>query len=123
MAMGAWIAEAGNALVYIATVIGAIIAIYRAVVKPIKKFMADIKDSLVSIRDDIKDIQDEIGDVVCDRLHQARDYHIGKRWCARDKKQRLLDMYRRYKSKGRNHMTDRFADELLELPDEPPGVA
>ena len=86
-----------------------LIVLYKWLIKPQREMMALIKK------------QDEaIGDILCDRLQQAHDYYVNKAgWCSASDKQRLIEMHKRYRGQGRNHLADHNEQDILSLPENP----
>ena len=69
----------------------------------------------------IRDTQSTTDMLMGDRLSQAHDYWMHKRYCPPQDRRRLIDMHKVYAGRGLNHLTDSYERDLLELPDEPPG--
>lgn len=62
---------------------------------------------------------DDVGDLQCDRLSQAHDHYVSKGVCPTEKKMLLCDMYTSYHAKGRNHLSEHYEKDIMELPDSP----
>lgn len=103
----------------IAASISAIIALAILAWKTIKrlldrrgKFQKEVLAKLDAIGDDVADLQ-------CDRLNQAHDYYMDRGYCPTERKAVLCNMYKSYHAKGRNHLSEHYQEELLDLPDRP----
>ena len=88
----------------ISTIIAAVVAVYKA--------LRRIEKMLTGVMDDIADLQYE-------RLAQAHDFYMDRGWCPASKKKQLCIIYQSYKSKGRNHLTEHYEENILSLPEEP----
>jgi hypothetical protein len=77
-------------IIEIATSVG---VIYKWIISPLKK-----------IGDLVKSQEEDIADILCDRLQQAHDFYCYEQgWCTAADKERLIEMYKKYRDKGRNH--------------------
>lgn len=65
-------------------------------------------------------INEDIGSLQYERLAQAHDFYVGRGWCPTSKKEQLCVMYRSYRARGRNHLSDTYEAALLALPEKPP---
>lgn len=81
-----------------------------------KKFRKEVLDSL-------KEIKDDIGDLQYQSLAQAHDLYTSQNWCPASTKQQLVTMHESYKRKGRNHLSEHYEEEILDLPEHPPTPA
>lgn len=127
-----------NEIGKIAGSISAIIALLLMVfIKPIKKvygkhkqdktrkqkeqdaFRAELKASLNRINETLHALSDDIGDLQYERLSQAQDFYISRGWCPGSKKEMLCKMHSSYRAKGRNHLSEHYEEEILQLPDHP----
>lgn len=96
-----WVRGAGDTVVWVAGVGGALLVVYRWMAKPLKS-LTKCTEMLMG-----------------DRLAQAFAHWTGKGYCPRQDKERLSDMYEEYKSRGLNHLKQQDMQTLLCLPDEP----
>lgn len=64
-------------------------------------------------------IVDDVADLQYERLSQAHDFYTSQGWCPTSKKTQLCNMYQSYTGKGRNHLSARYEQEILGLPDKP----
>lgn len=64
-------------------------------------------------------IVDDVADLQYERLSQAHDFYTSQGWCPTSKKTQLCNMYQSYTSKGRNHLSQRYEEDILGLPDKP----
>lgn len=62
---------------------------------------------------------DDMGDMQYERLAQAHDFYTGQGWCPSTTKQQLCQMHKSYKAKGRNHLSETYEKEILELKEHP----
>ena len=111
----------------IATAVSAVLGLIVALVaRPAKKRKEEAQKKLseeVKFRKEVLEklnaINDDIGDLQYERLSQSHDFYVGRGWCPTSKKQQLCLMYKSYTDKGRNHLSKRYEEELLALPDSP----
>lgn len=96
----------------------------RAMDEQERKEAADFRDEIrKSISEMIKSLHavtDDIGDLQYERLSQAQDFYTSRGWCTGAKKEMLCKMHASYRAKGRNHLSEHYEQEILELPDKPP---
>ena len=78
-----------------------------------RKFREQVLESLNEIKDDIGDLQYQ-------SLAQAHDLYTSQGWCPASTKQQLVTMHVSYTNKGRNHLSEHYEDEILNLPEHPP---
>lgn len=72
------------------------------------------------VLDSLKEIKDDIGDLQYQSLAQAHDLYTSQNWCPASTKQQLVTMHESYKKKGRNHLSEYYEEEILDLPEHPP---
>lgn len=80
--------------------------------KEMREAMARIDKTLVTLTDDIGDLQYE-------RLSQAQEFYTTQGWCPGSKKEMLCQMHKSYRGKGRNHLSEHYEEEILDLPSKP----
>ena len=80
--------------------------------KEMREAMARINNTLVTLTDDIGDLQYE-------RLSQAQEFYTQQGWCPGSKKEMLCQMHKSYRGKGRNHLSQHYEEEILDLPSKP----
>ena len=95
----------------VAAAITAIIALAAMIARFIR-WIKMVVSKLDAIIDDIADLQYE-------RLSQAHDFYMDRGWCPTSKKMQLCNMYKSYTAKGRNHLSARYENDILELADSP----
>ena len=101
-------------IIEIGTSIG---VIYKWIISPLKK----LNEKVDQQNKKIDSQEEDIADVLCDRLQQAHDYYCNvQKWCSAVEKERIVGMYTRYRSKGRNHLADHNEQDILDLPEHPP---
>lgn len=122
-----WITQFGEYAKWIAGVGGALIVIWMWFAKPLKEnkkelkvFTGEMKGQMMDLRDSMQTVQGTTDFLVGDRLAQAHDYWMRKRYCPAKDKERLTDMYDIYHARGLNTLTTKYAADLMALPDEPP---
>ena len=71
----------------------------------------------------LNEIKDDIGDLQYQSLAQAHDLYTSRQWCPASTKQQLVTMHESYKKKGRNHLSEHYEEEILNLPEHPPTQA
>lgn len=86
-----------------------------------KEFQSTMLTKLDSISGELSSIAEDVGDLQCDRLNQAHDYYMEKGYCPTERKQVLCNMYKSYHGKGRNHLSNHYEEDIMELPDRPKG--
>jgi len=74
---------------------------------------------LDSIDSNISALIDDMGDMQYVSLAQAHDFYTGQGWCPSSTKQQLCQMHKSYSAKGRNHLGDRYEEEILALREHP----
>ena len=75
------------------------------------------------VLDSLNEIKDDIGDLQYQSLAQAHDLYMSQRWCPASTKQQLVTMHESYEKKGRNHLSEHYEEEILDLPEHPPAQA
>lgn len=106
--------------------ISAIVALALVLINPIKKRLARRKadkqeaaDFRRAVLEKLDGITDDIADLQYERLSQAHDFYTSQGWCPTSKKAQLCNMYKSYSSKGRNHLSKHYENDILELADRP----
>ena len=111
----------------VAKALSAIIALLTLVLfKPVKDFVdkynrefREQKKFREFVTVELRSISDDIGDLQYQSLAQAHDMRIQQEWCSSSDKAMLVQMHKSYKAKGRNHLSDKYEEEILELPERP----
>ena len=80
-----------------------------------KAFRKELKETLAKLCA----LSDDIGDLQYERLSQAYDFYTTRGWCTSSKKLMLCKMHKSYRAKNRNHLSEHFEQEILDLPDKP----
>ena len=117
-----WLINAGAIAGALATIIGLAISINKLVKSAAKRRMEAEnrhKELLSEIGKLAKRLDSDIGDLQYERLSQAHDFYTDRGWCPGSKKQQLCVMYKSYRAKGRNHLSEHYEAEILALPDKP----
>lgn len=119
-----WVTEG---LKWIVGLGGSIAAIYGWVIRPVKKLQADqnaittaLSKEIKEVREAVGTMQEDVADILGDRLAQAHRHFTRQGWCSGAEKQYFVDMHKRYAAKGHNHLSAKYEEELLELPEHPP---
>ena len=84
-----------------------------------KAYRAAFKDTLAEMNAKLCSLSDDIGDLQYERLSQAYDFYTTRGWCTSSKKLMLCKMHKSYRAKNRNHLSEHFEQEILDLPDKP----
>lgn len=84
-----------------------------------KAYRAELKDTLAGMNAKLCALSDDIGDLQYERLSQAYDFYTTRGWCTSSKKLMLCKMHKSYRAKNRNHLSEHFEQEILDLPDKP----
>lgn len=84
-----------------------------------KAFRKELKETLAGLNAKLCALSDDIGDLQYERLSQAYDFYTTRGWCASSKKLMLCKMHKSYRAKNRNHLSEHFEQEILDLPDKP----
>lgn len=66
-------------------------------------------------------LDEDVGDLLWERLQRGHDEAMARGWCSPQQKQLLTALHRRYTARGRNHLAQRYEQQLLSLPDRPGG--
>lgn len=82
-------------------------------------YRAELKDTLAGMNAKLRSLSDDIGDLQYERLSQAYDFYTTRGWCTSSKKLMLCKMHKSYRAKNRNHLSEHFEQEILDLPDKP----
>ena len=118
-----WINNAGALAGSISTIIALIAAL---LFKPLKRMRAARRqdhDAAAEFRRTVlaklDAINDDVADLQYERLSQAYDFYTTRGWCTSSKKLMLCKMHKSYRAKNRNHLSEHFEQEILDLPDKP----
>ena len=84
-----------------------------------KAFRKELKETLAELNAKLCSLSDDIGDLQYERLSQAYDFYTTRGWCTSSKKLMLCKMHKSYRAKNRNHLSEHFEQEILDLPDKP----
>lgn len=84
-----------------------------------KAFRKELKETLAELNAKLCTLSDDIGDLQYERLSQAYDFYTTRGWCTSSKKMLLCKMHKSYRAKNRNHLSEHFEQEILDLPDKP----
>ena len=84
-----------------------------------KAFRKAVFARLDSIDNNISALVDDMGDIQYESLAQAHEFYTGQGWCPSSTKQQLCQMHKSYSAKGRNHLSDRYEEEILALREQP----
>lgn len=118
----------------IAKAVSAILALLAVILwRPIKaaykrhkdeqKAEAEFRQMMIarldSIDSNISALIDDMGDMQYESLAQAHEFYTGQGWCPSSTKQQLCQMHKSYSAKGRNHLSDRYEEEILALREQP----
>lgn len=87
--------------------------------KALATFQQKTLESLDGINATLKGLIDDIADLQYERLSQAHEYYTGLGWCTGAKKQMLCQMHDSYRRKGRNHLSEKYEEDILQLADRP----
>lgn len=87
--------------------------------KPIKVKLAKRGEFQQTVLSKLDSIAGDVADLQCDRLNQAHDYYMERGYCPTERKAVLCNMYKSYHGKGRNHLSEHYQEDLLDLPDRP----
>lgn len=82
-------------------------------------FRKEIRDTLSNINSTLVLLTDDIGDLQYERLSQAQEFYTAQGWCPGSKKEMLCQMHKSYRSKGRNHLSEHYEEEILSLKSKP----
>lgn len=106
--------------------VSAILGLGALLFKPVRKrmqarkaFREGLSTSLKQINRALEGLSDDIADLQYERLSQAQDFYISRGWCPGAKKEMLCKMHASYRAKGRNHLSEHYEEEILQLPDKP----
>lgn len=100
--------------------ISAVIALLALVLwKPLKGTVRRRREFRRAIMEKLDRIIDDVADLQYERLSQAHDFYTARGWCPTSKKDQLCRMYKSYTSKGRNHLSAHYEQDILSLPETP----
>lgn len=102
-------------------------AIYGWVAKPVKDWLKRLDTRLDKLErmDEEQNgkldmLDKDTADLLCSQLSREHDTMLRRGWCTTHDKERIGVIYKRYKSRGRNHISERLMDDILQLPSNPP---
>lgn len=101
---------------YVMTISAALGAMYGWIAKPIKGIRAENAAQSAMLRG----LDEDTADLLCSQLIREHDYYLQKGWCSASDKQRLDNVYTRYKKRGRNHIADTYINDIAALPEHAP---
>ena len=82
-------------------------------------FRKEMRDAMARIDKTLVTLTDDIGDLQYERLSQAQEFYTQQGWCPGSKKEMLCQMHKSYRGKGRNHLSEHYEEEILNLPSKP----
>lgn len=82
-------------------------------------FRAEVREGLGKINATLTTLTDDIADLQYERLSQAQEFYTAQGWCPGSKKEMLCQMHKSYRAKGRNHLSERYEEEILRLDSRP----
>ena len=82
-------------------------------------FRKEMRDAMARIDKTLVTLTDDIGDLQYERLSQAQEFYTAQGWCPGSKKEMLCQMHKSYRAKGRNHLSEHYEEEILDLPSKP----
>lgn len=100
--------------------ISAVLALLALVLwRPLKAARKRRMEYRKAIIEKLDRIIDDVADLQYERLSQAHDFYTTRGWCPTSKKDQLCRMYKSYTSKGRNHLSAHYEQDILSLPETP----
>lgn len=97
---------------YVVTIVSGFSLLIGIMIKPIKNILKELKEQT----ERLKAIDADLADVLCSQLTREHDAMMQQGFCPSADKARISGIYARYKLRGRNHLADRFIDDVLDLP-------
>ena len=67
-------------------------------------------------------LTDDVGDLQYERLSQAHEYYTARGWCTTSKKLLFCKMHKSYTGKKRNHLSEHYEEDMLNLPESPDDI-
>lgn len=67
-------------------------------------------------------LTDDVGDLQYERLSQAHEYYTTRGWCTTSKKLLFCKMHKSYTGKKRNHLSEHYEEDMLNLPESPDDI-
>lgn len=83
-------------------------------------FRREVREALLKIDKTLVTLTDDIGDLQYERLSQAHEFYTAQGWCPGSKKEMLCQMHKSYRAKKRNHLSEHYEEDMLNLPSKPP---
>lgn len=83
----------------------------------LQKQNTEQSQSINELKDSIKTVDADTGDILCSQLTREHDYYMERGYCPSADKRRVSSIYQSYKERGRNHLAERFFDDVLSLPE------
>lgn len=114
---------AGNAAKAISAILALIALVLirpiRAAYKQHKQNREEEKAFRKEVLAELKEIRSDMGDLQYESLAQAHDFYTTQGWCPSATKEQLINMHKSYVSKGRNHLSVHYEQEIINLPEHP----
>lgn len=108
---------------FIGIVATVIPAIHKWTLKPLNEIRTSIKEldkKMHSMNEKLSSLDEDTADIIGNRLQESHDFYCyQQKWCTSTEKQRLEDMVHKYHRKGRNHLSDRYLEDIIALPEHP----
>ena len=79
-----------------------------------------LRGEFKSMRKEMVTMQDDIADVLGNELENGHHKFMTQGWCSPAEKQHYVELHKRYAERGHNHLAEKYEEDLLELPDQPP---
>lgn len=97
-----------------------VVAVILAVRKWIMRPLLEIHNKINEMDKKLDSLDEDTADIIGDRLQESHDFYVyQQKWCPSSEKARLEDMVHKYHRKGRNHLSDRYLEEIIILPEHP----
>ena len=108
---------------FIGIVATVIPTIHKWTLKPLNEIRTSIKEldnKMHSMNEKLSSLDEDTADIIGNRLQESHDFYCyQQKWCTSAEKQRLEDMVHKYHRKGRNHLSDRYLEDIIALPEHP----
>lgn len=91
--------------------------------KPLEEIRANVSrlEAKVDTMDKKLDgLDDDTANIIGNSLQESHDFYVYKqKWCTATEKARLEDMVHKYHKRGRNHLSDKYLEDIINLPEHP----
>ena len=108
---------------FIGVVATVIPAIRKWTLQPLNDIHSSVKEldeKMRSMDEKLTSLDEDTADIIGSRLQESHDFYVYQQeWCTAAEKARIENMVHKYHKKGRNHLSDKYLEEIINLPEHP----